>query len=443
MFNYDYNENSFHNPEAEAIILSAIMYDKPYYLDMLTDNDIHTDSYKKILGIMRRLQATEKPLDMASIIMEIPKELRPVLSPVAIGLSDAYMRSYKFDSYLEMVKECTAKREMRDMVFVIQDELQKNQSAVTAKSNILAQIADIQVGIGAEDNTIRQVMVDTVEGIEQQIKNKDKSYRYTGIGDIDKATGGLHGGEVTVLAARPSVGKTALGIQIAMYIAQKGGKVMVYSREMAKEHIGRRMVAHEGLVDGQKIRAGNLDKDDMKKIKAAADEMKPWQMWIDDKSSTVAEIRGKCREMKQKSGLDVVIIDYLQLLTPGAHAGNREREVAEMSRGIKILALELNIPIILLSQLNRSVANKRPTLDTLRESGAIEQDADNVMFLHKPDKKDTMNHDLELRNVVESEGKEYMEIILEKQRNGRTGVFSIVYNPPYLRFENIWRGEEK
>ena len=443
MFEYNYNENAFHNPNAEEVILSAIMYDKPYYLDMLGDADIHTDSYKKVLGIMRKLQKKEKPLDMASIIMEAPSGLRPTLSPVVMQLADSYRSSYKFDSYLSMIKECTARREMRDMAFVIQEELQKDQDIITAKSNILAQIADIQVGNQTKDIFIEQVMLDTVADIERQEKEKGKTFRQTGVADIDNATGGLHGGEVTILAARPSVGKTALGVQIAMHIARRGGRVAIYSREMTGVHLGKRMVAQEGSVDGQRIRTGKLNKEDWDKIMAASGEISQWQMWVDDKSATVAEIRGRCRELKQKNGLDVVIIDYLQLLTPSEKSSNREREVAEMSRGIKVLALELNIPIILLSQLNRSVANKRPTLDTLRESGAIEQDADNVMFLHKPDKKDTMDKDLELRNAIEEEGKTYMEIVLEKQRNGRTGVFSIIYNPPYLRFENIWRGESE
>lgn len=442
MFDYNYNENAFYNQEAEEIILSAIMYDKQYYLDLLKDEDIYTDSYKKILGIMRRLQKKGKPIDMASIMMEVPKELRAQLNPVVIRISEAYRKSYKFDAYLEMLKECTARREMRELVFVIQDELQKDQSVVNAKANILERIANIQVGNQSKDNSIKQIMLDTIQEIEKQEKEKDKPSRYTGIADIDRATGGLHNGEVTVLAARPSVGKTALGVQIAMHVAQKGGRVAIFSREMTGTQLGKRMVAHEGLVDGQRIRTGKLRDGDWDKIIEASAEISRWNMWIDDKSATVAEVRAVCMELKQKHGLDLVLIDYLQLLTPSDRSNSREREVAEMSRGIKVLALELDVPIILLSQLNRSVANKRPTLDTLRESGAIEQDADNVMFLHKPDWSDTMEHDLELRKFIEQEGKVYMEIILEKQRNGRTGVFSIVYNPPYLRFENIWRGDD-
>ena len=442
MFDYNYNENAFYNQEAEEIILSAIMYDKQYYLDLLKDEDIYTDSYKKILGIMRRLQKKGKPIDMASIMMEVPKELRAQLNPVVIRISEAYRKSYKFDAYLEMLKECTARREMRELVFVIQDELQKDQSVVNAKANILERIANIQVGNQSKDNSIKQIMLDTIQEIEKQEKEKDKPSRYTGIADIDRATGGLHNGEVTVLAARPSVGKTALGVQIAMHVAQKGGRVAIFSREMTGTQLGKRMVAHEGLVDGQRIRTGKLRDGDWDKIIEASAKISRWNMWIDDKSATVAEVRAVCMELKQKHGLDLVLIDYLQLLTPIDRSNSREREVAEMSRGIKVLALELDVPIILLSQLNRSVANKRPTLDTLRESGAIEQDADNVMFLHKPDWSDTMEHDLELRKFIEQEGKVYMEIILEKQRNGRTGVFSIVYNPPYLRFENIWRGDD-
>ena len=207
MFDYNYNENAFYNQEAEEIILSAIMYDKQYYLDLLKDEDIYTDSYKKILGIMRRLQKKGMPVDMASIMMETPSELRPQLNPVVIRISEAYRKSYKFDAYLEMLKECTARREMRELVFVIQDELQKDQSVVNAKANILERIANIQVGNQSKDNSIKQIMLDTIQEIEKQEKEKDKPSRYTGIADIDRATGGLHNGEVTVLAARPSVGK--------------------------------------------------------------------------------------------------------------------------------------------------------------------------------------------------------------------------------------------
>lgn len=442
MYGYNYNENAFHNPEAEEVILSSIMYDKQYYLDLLTDDDIQTDSYKKVLGIMRRLQKQDKPLDMVAIMMETPKELKVALNPVTMRLGQAYMPSYKFDSYLKMIKECTARRSMREMVFVIQEELQKDQDILIAKANILAQIADIETGSNSNDTNIEQVMLDTIEAIEKQSKSKDNQSRYTGIIDIDSATGGLHGGEVTVLAARPSVGKTALGVQMGMHIAQKGGKVAMYSREMSRTQLGMRMVAHEGLVDGQKIRTGHLEEADWDRINDASATISQWSMWVNERAATIAEIRADCRELKQKNGLDVIIIDYLQLLTPSDKSGSREREVAEMSRGAKTLALELDIPIILLSQLNRSVANNRPTLSTLRESGAIEQDADNVMFLHKPDLDDTMDHDIDLRRVVEEKNKVYMEMILEKQRNGRTGTFSIVYNPPYLRFENIFRDKE-
>lgn len=212
----------------------------------------------------------------------------------------------------------------------------------------------------------------------------------------------------------------------------------MFSREMTRIQIAARIVANAGEIDGHKIRTGTLNEQDWDKIKEAMKGMYKWRMYIDDYAGTIGEIRAICRELQQKEGLDLIVVDYLQLLRPIKKSDTREREVAELSRGLKEIALELDVPILVLSQLNRSASNRRPTLDTLRESGAIEQDADNVILLHKPDEDELERKEIELKREIEANGREYVECILAKQRNGRTGLFPIMYNPKYLRFESIY-----
>lgn len=278
-----------------------------------------------------------------------------------------------------------------------------------------------------------------VEFSEDDIPFNDTS-NHTGITDLDRYTGGLHKGEVTIIAARPSIGKTALAVQIALQVAKKEKVVQVFSREMSQVQLGTRLIANQGKVDGQRMRTGHIRDEDWIEIVKAEAALSNLPLYINDEASTMPDIRAVCAEKKHK-GLDLVIIDYMQLIEPHKRSDTREREVAEISRAIKKLTLEFEIPIIALSQLNRSTANKRPTLDTLRESGAIEQDADNVILLHKPDEKDVPDEDLQLYRTLKSAGRDYVEVIIGKQRNGPTGMFTMSYNPRHMEFIGIRRDE--
>ena len=259
----------------------------------------------------------------------------------------------------------------------------------------------------------------------------------TGFDELNKRTGGFHGGELLIIAGRPGMGKSTFAVNIAEYVSITMGKtVAIFNLEMPKEQIVNRILCSQALVDNGHIRTGTMDTDDWEKICDVADLIAKAPIYIDDTPSiTVSQIRAKCRRLKQMKGLDLVVIDYLQLMQGSGRSDNRQQEISEISRSLKVLAKELNIPVVALSQLKReseSQKGKRPILSDLRESGAIEQDADMVMFL--------------FRNYYYSKDpaeKELAECIIAKNRNGDTDTFQLGFKGEYTKFQNVeFRYEE-
>ena len=259
----------------------------------------------------------------------------------------------------------------------------------------------------------------------------------TGFDELNKRTGGFHGGELLIIAGRPGMGKSTFAVNIAEYVSITMGKtVAIFNLEMPKEQIVNRILCSQALVDNGHIRTGTMDTDDWEKICDVADLIAKAPIYIDDTPSiTVSQIRAKCRRLKQMKGLDLVVIDYLQLMQGSGRSDNRQQEISEISRSLKVLAKELNIPDVALSQLKReseSQKGKRPILSDLRESGAIEQDADMVMFL--------------FRNYYYSKDpaeKELAECIIAKNRNGDTDTFQLGFKGEYTKFQNVeFRYEE-
>lgn len=426
------------NEQAEAIVLSAILNGHNQYIDRLTDGDITVGSYRTILQACRKLYEAGQEVDIVTVSAELMN--RGGYGSLLAEISGAYFIGTNYDKYVDMLKSYTAKRKIHQGLHYIQEQLKLDNPA-DIKSNILDYFSEIPLAGQAQDDSIKSVMLNTNEYLEYKYKHRNDTSNHTGIADLDKFTGGLHKGEVTIIAARPSVGKTALAVQVALQVAKKGKAVQIFSREMSQVQLGTRLIANLGKIDGQRMRTGHIRDEDWLGIVRTQGELSNLPLYINDESSTMPDIRAICAEKKRK-GLDLVIIDYMQLIDPHKRSDTREREVAEISRAIKKLTLEFEIPIIALSQLNRSTANKRPTLDTLRESGAIEQDADNVILLHKPDENDVPNEDLSLYRTLKSAGRDYVEVIIGKQRNGPTGMFTMSYNPRYMEFIGIERGRE-
>lgn len=282
-------------------------------------------------------------------------------------------------------------------------------------------------------SSIKDVLVSTFNELEKLFNQKGKiSGLTTGFSGIDRITSGLHNSDLLILAARPAMGKSAFAINIATNVAKSGTPVAIFNLEMAKEQVVNRILASEAMVDSNKLRSGQLDDNDWMKLASASGILSETPIYIDDTPGiSIMEIRTKCRKLKMEKNIGLVVIDYLQLITAsGKKNASREQEISEISRSLKILAKELNIPVIALSQLSRSAEkrqdDKRPMLSDLRESGAIEQDADIVMFIYR---EDYYNQEASDKGVA--------EIIFAKHRGGSTGTVKLKWLSNYTKFLDI------
>lgn len=269
------------------------------------------------------------------------------------------------------------------------------------------------------------------ELVENSLKGTGLTGINTGFDELNRRTGGLHGGELIIIAGRPGMGKSSFAVNIAEHVGITDHKtVAIFNLEMPKEQIVNRIICSQAMVNSGKIRTGDITGEDWEKIGTVVDKVSVAPIFIDDTASiTVSAIRAKCRRLKQTQDLALVVIDYLQLMQSGGRADNRQQEISEISRSLKILAKELNIPVIALSQLSRvseSRSDKRPMLSDLRESGAIEQDADMVMFLYREDYYNK-----------ETENKGIAECIMAKNRSGEPGTFNLGWKGEYTKFQNI------
>ena len=282
-------------------------------------------------------------------------------------------------------------------------------------------------------SSIKDVLISTFDELEKLFNQKGKiSGITTGFSGIDRMTSGLHNSDLLILAARPAMGKSAFAINIATSVAKSGVPVAIFNLEMSKEQVVNRILASEAMVDSNKLRTGQLDDNDWMKLASTSGILSDTPIYIDDTPGiSIMEIRTKCRKLKMEKNIGLVVIDYLQLITAsGKKNSSREQEISEISRSLKILAKELNIPVIALSQLSRSAEkrqdDKRPMLSDLRESGAIEQDADIVMFIYR---EDYYNPETPEKNVA--------EIIFAKHRGGSTGTVKLKWLGNYTKFLDI------
>jgi len=293
----------------------------------------------------------------------------------------------------------------------------------------------VQSKNSSDFSSMQEILLDSLEEVEKIFKNQGQTSGVsTGFTDLDTKTAGFHPSDLILIAARPSMGKSALVLNIAQNIAVRQKiPTAIFSLEMSKVQVVNRILCAEAMVDSQRLRTGALDSSDWDKIIGSVGELSDSPLYIDDTPGiTVSELRAKCRRLKMEKGLDVIIIDYLQLMSGGKRSESRQQEISEISRSLKAIAREMEAPVIALSQLSRAVESRsdhRPMLSDLRESGAIEQDADVVAFIYRDD---YYNPD--------SEKKGQAEIIIAKQRNGPTGTVDLMYMDKYTKFVNLDRG---
>jgi replicative DNA helicase len=436
---------------AEMTILGAMLVEPVAIIDatmLLKTDDFALDSHRKIYSAMLQLVEAGHGVDIVTVTdyLSKKKELDSVGGlPYLASLSEGLPRKLSIESYVRIVRDKSLMRQLLtvcDMGMIeASDQSREALDVLNQVTSRLTEISEHAVTGGFSD--IAAIVKDSFGSIDALY---EQGREVTGLAthyiEFDRMTSGLQESELIIIAARPSMGKTAWAINIAENAAVRGGKVVaVFSLEMSKASLLRRMLASQALVNSKAIQTGMLMRDDRAKLIKGLELLMESKIFIDDTPGiTLAEMRAKARRLKQQQGqLDLIVIDYLQLMTGSSSNAkgfeNRTQEVSAISRGLKALAKEMKVPVVALSQLSRASeqrgGDKKPLLSDLRESGSIEQDADVVCFIHREEYYDRENEDLK--------GK--AEIIIAKQRNGPTGSIQLAYLADYTRFENLQHGD--
>src|SRR5579875_2509728 len=446
--------------DAERTILGAILLDNHAYneaAEKISADDFAQSAHQRIFARMAELIDSGCPVDIVTLAEELArrKEIESIGGVAYIAsLTEGLPRSLAIDEYVRIVKDKSLLRQIitisSNAITRAADQSEDALDVLNAAESALLQVTERSITQGFA--SIPEIVRNSFGTIDNLYKEgREVTGLATHFDEFDKMTSGLQNSELIIIAARPSMGKTAWAINIAQNAAVKGGKVVaIFSLEMSKESLLRRMLASEAMVDSQKIQKGFLLREDQQKLTLALERLAESRIFIDDTPGiSLSEMRAKARRLRQQQGtLDLIVIDYLQLMTgtpPGGTGGakryeNRTQEVSAISRGLKALAKELKVPVIALSQLSRASeqrgGDKKPMLSDLRESGSIEQDADVVAFIHR---EAYYNRDENGQPDPETEGK--AEIIIAKQRNGPTGSVHLAYLSKCTRFDNLAYGD--
>lgn len=440
-----------HNIDAEKSVLGSMFLTKyalQKAMESLSPDAFFLDANSKIFEVLCSLTNQNIPLDMTTVTAELDKQkiLKSVGDVAYLTEIINYVpTAANIDEYIKIVEE---KAVLRKLIDVATDIAGEGYSSKGSLSDVLddaerKMLTVVRSRKGSEFRTIKDVLVKTQSDLERLSQAKsDITGIATGYREIDKVTSGLQNNELIIIAARPAMGKTAFALNLATNIAINSGKtVALFNMEMGAEQLALRMLANLGQVNQGKLRNGRLEHNDWKGVNEGISRLGDAKMYIDDTPGmTISEIRAKCRRLaSSKDGLDIVIIDYLQLISGSEkYAGNRQQEVSEISRSLKTLAMELNVPIVALSQLSRTVdsrEDKRPLMSDLRESGSIEQDADIVAFLYRDDYYN--------KESAIDENTSVSEFIFAKHRNGPTPTIELIFKRDTSTFTNYNNVEER
>ena len=429
-----------YNMEAEQSVIGSMLMDRDAIAtvnDMLTKDDFYNAQYGLLFEHMSALFKEGKPVDIVTLSNRLKENnvSEEIAGMKYIGdILDSVPTSANAKYYAQIVADKSLLRKM----IKLNEDIEKDCYLDTDDVDGLLEKAEqgvfqlIKERNGGSDFTqIDKIIIDVIDQIEAASKmNTRVTGIPTGFIDLDNMLTGLHGSELILVAARPAMGKTAFVLNIAHEVAVKKKKTTaIFSLEMSKEQLVTRMIAMDSLVNSQKIMTGQLAEDEWDKIADSTETIAEAPLFIDDNSAiTIADLRSKCRKLNQNNDLSLIIIDYLQLMSTTKHVESRQQFISDMSRSLKVLARELDVPVIALSQLNRAVDSRpdhKPVLADLRESGAIEQDADVVMFIYRDD---YYNPDTEKKGIA--------DIIIAKQRKGSVGSVELVWLQDYTKFAN-------
>ena len=435
-----------HDIEAEQAIIGSMLTDKDAVIaavEVLQEQDFYREDNKIIYSAILNLYNRAEPID----IITLKSELKSMGKFEAVGgleyivqLPDKVPTTSNVEQYIKIVEEKSMLRALiktaDELITLGYDPTQEVEQVIDTAEKKIFQVMQKKNQKGY--SSIKDILVDTFTQLEQLYNQKESITGVpTGFVDLDYRTSGLHNSDLILVAARPAMGKSAFALNIATNAAVRAKvPVAIFSLEMSKEQMTNRILCSEAMVDSAKVRTGKIDDDEWAKLAATSGELSEAGIYIDDTPGiTIGEIRSKCRKMKLEKNIGLVVIDYLQLVQgSNKKGGSREQEIAEISRSLKILAKEIDVPVIALSQLSRAPEQRidhRPMLSDLRESGSIEQDADIVMFLYRDD---YYNEDTEKKNIA--------EVIIAKHRSGATGTVELLWLANYTKFANIERYRE-
>lgn len=412
--------------EIENFILGCLLIDEgcQMLIYQLNEDDFFQQTNKVLFKIVNDIYYSDKPVNIISVSDRIPNSIEHLSNLCANVLTTASYRHH-----FEQLKAYTYKRNVIKAAQEIQSMVAESTDEVTELRNSILAKLDISIyDPGNKKFDMQTITTEMFDAIEKRRQNKNEEALYTGFYDLDKITAGLHKEEMSVLAARPGVGKTAFVLQLLINLANRGNNCVLFSREMSKGQIAERLLSNLSGVDGQKIRfAKTLTSEDSRKFNDVKRPMGEMSLIINDEAVSVQDMKACCRDLKTKGLLDVVAIDYLQLCRTLKKTQTREREVAEMSWEFKQIAKEFKIPVIVLSQLSREVVKEKrePVLSDLRDSGSIEQDSDCVIFLHVPSNTD------ETQDIFD------IKVIIGKQRNGPIGYLFLRYCKKNFNFRSV------
>ena len=435
-------EKAIATTELEKKLLSSLMLEEglaiPAVSTILNEDDFYRPEHRLIYQALQSLYAKGTPLDVLLVENELRRtdDLTRVSRKYLFSLVELEYTTARAEFYAKALKEKSILRKLIEAGRQIADEADSERESV---EKILEMAERKILSVSASQNRtgfegLREIMLKTFEKINQKVNHPNEIAGVaSGLMDLDRVLNGFQKSDLILLAARPSMGKTALALNIAANAAQKEYSVGIFSLEMSKTQLGSRLLSTRSSVNSQYLNTGNVGDEDMTALINALNDLSNLKMYIDDTAGLgLLELRSKARRLKHERGLDLMIIDYLQLMQ-GSGAENRQQEISEISRGLKALARELDIPIIALSQLSRSVelrAEKKPQLSDLRESGSLEQDADIVMFLYR---EEYYNREVDNENIA--------ELIVAKNRNGPTTSIRLQFQKEIMRFGDLTRAE--
>ncbi|MBU0734291.1 MAG: replicative DNA helicase [Proteobacteria bacterium] len=429
-----------HNVEAEQAILGGILINNDamnQIADILSHDDFYREAHDALYEGMVQLYNRAEPIDIITLseVLAKKKSLEKVGGTDYLALLvQAVSTSAGIVYYAEIVRNLAVRRRLISQCSTISELCfqveESTEDLLDAAEQSIFDIAEAQKREGFQ--SLKQV----IDGSFKKLESAAEFEGYvtgvpTGFEQLDRLTAGLQPSDLIIIAGRPSMGKTALALNIGYNAAKKtGNAVAVFSLEMSRQQLGIRLLGFDSGIDATKLRTGSLRADDWPRLTESADRLSELPIFIDDSSAiSVLEMKAKCRRLKKRSDVALVIVDYMQLIYGRRSAESRQLEMSEISRSLKGLAKDLDVPVVALSQLNRKVEdrpNKRPQLADLRESGAIEQDADVIVFIYRD----------EIYNPNSEENRNIAEIIIGKQRNGPTGSFKLTFQKELTRFRN-------